>query len=81
MAADCSEGVLEWVPKERVESLPIWEGDKIFFRLLEDGRPFFSLKLSYEGDTLIYAALDGREMACEGETAHQRLPSGAQLQV
>ena len=63
MAADCSEGVLEWVPKERVESLPIWEGDKIFFRLLEDGRPFFSLKLSYEGDTLIYAALDGREMA------------------
>ena len=63
MAADCSEGVLEWVPKERVESLPIWEGDKIFFRLLDEGRPFFSLKLSYEGDTLIYAALDGREMA------------------
>ena len=25
------EGVLEWVPKERVEQLPIWEGDKIFF--------------------------------------------------
>ena len=62
MAADCSEGVLEWVPKEQVESLPIWEGDKIFFRLLAEERPFFSLKLSYEGDALVYAALDGKEM-------------------
>ena len=62
MAADCDEGVLEWVPKEKVESLPIWEGDKIFFRLLNEDRPFFSLKLSYRGDALVYAALDGREM-------------------
>lgn len=36
----CSEGVLEWVPKSRVPQLPIWEGDKIFFRLLEQQRPF-----------------------------------------
>mgnify|MGYP005773598199 FL=1 len=63
MAADCDEGVLEWVPKEQVEALPIWEGDKIFFRLLAEERPFFSLKLSYEGDTLVYAALDGKELA------------------
>ena len=62
MATDCNEGVLEWVPKEQVASLPIWEGDKIFFRLLDEERPFFSLKLSYEGDTLVYAALDGKEM-------------------
>ena len=55
----CAEGVLEWVPKHRVPDLPIWEGDKIFFRLLESGRPFFSLKLCYEGDTLVSAALDG----------------------
>ena len=63
MAADCDEGVLEWVPKEQVEALPICEGDKIFFRLLAEERPFFSLKLSYEGDTLVYAALDGKELA------------------
>ena len=62
MVSDCNEGVLEWVPKREVESLPIWEGDKIFFRLLNEDRPFFSLKLSYQGDTLVYAALDGREM-------------------
>ena len=63
MVSDCNEGVLEWVPKGEGESLPIWEGDKIFFRLLNEDRPFFSLKLSYQGDTLVYAALDGREMA------------------
>jgi len=59
---ECDEGNLEWVKKSEVENLPIWEGDKIFFRLLEEKRPFFSLKLSYEGDKLVYAALDGVPM-------------------
>ena len=58
----CREGVLEWVPKEKVTGLPIWEGDKIFFRLLKEDRPFFSLKLTYEGDTLTQAVLDGKEL-------------------
>ena len=62
MVRDCSEGDLEWVAKSAVEQLPIWEGDKIFFRLMEEGRPVFSLKMSYEGDTLVYAALDGKEL-------------------
>ena len=38
-----NEGILEWVPKEQVEQLPIWEGDKIFFRLLAEDAPFFLL--------------------------------------
>ena len=43
-------------------NLNIWEGDKIFFRLLEENRPFFSLKLVYDGtDKLINAVLDGKE--------------------
>ena len=58
----CKEGVLEWVPKEKVTSLPIWEGDKIFFRLLKEERPYFSLKLVYEGDTLKQAVLDGKAL-------------------
>ena len=57
----CNEGELEWVPKVKVEQLPIWEGDRIFFRLLEERQDFFSLKLRYEGDTLAEAVLDGRE--------------------
>ncbi len=60
----CNEGVLEWIKKDLVYSLNIWEGDKIFFRLLEENRPFFSLKLVYDGsDTLVEAILDGIPMS------------------
>lgn len=57
---DCDEGVLEWVKKERLFSLPVWDGDKIFLRLLEENAPFFSLKLEYKGDTLLKAVLNGK---------------------
>ena len=56
---ECTEGVLEWVPKLAVYDLPIWDGDKIFFRLLEHRQEFFSLKLRYEGETLVDKVLDG----------------------
>lgn len=59
---DCDEGVLEWVQKEAVFRLPIWEGDKIFLRLLAEDRPFFSLKLRYAGDRLLEAVLDGKPL-------------------
>ena len=58
--AECDEGVLEWVPREKIEDLNIWEGDKIFFRLLASEEPFFSLKLVYDGSSgLVSAALNG----------------------
>ena len=60
--AECKEGNLEWVAKDKVCGLPIWEGDKIFFRLLNENAPFFSLKLCYEGDQLVSAALDGESL-------------------
>ena len=59
---NCEEGELEWVEKRRLLSLPIWEGDKIFLRLLDSEQPFFSLKLRYEGERLVAAALDGKAM-------------------
>ena len=53
---ECDEGNLEWVYKHDVYNLPIWEGDKIFFKLMEDdSTPFFSLKLVYEGDNLVHS--------------------------
>ena len=58
--SECNEGILEWVPKNQVPELPIWEGDKIFFRLIAENRPFFSLKLSYSGDILVDAVRDGK---------------------
>lgn len=59
---ECDEGVLEWIEKERLLSLQIWEGDKIFLRLLDTDEPFFSLKLCYQGDKLIQAVLNGKKI-------------------
>ena len=55
---DCDEGNLEWIEKTRLLSLPIWEGDKIFLKLLDEKVPFFSLKLCYRGDTLVSHTLE-----------------------
>ena len=60
--SDCDEGVLEWVGKEQVTSLPIWEGDKLFFRLLNSSEPFFRLELNYSGEILMSAFLNGEEI-------------------
>ncbi len=52
---DCEEGVLQWVPKDRILDLDLWEGDRIFHRLLLETDVFFSLKLVYAGDMLVRA--------------------------
>lgn len=57
---NCDEGDLQWLPKEQLYSLPMWEGDRIFLDLLEQNVPFFSLKLVYEGETLVEAVLNGK---------------------
>lgn len=61
----CDEGELAWVEKSCIPSLPLWQGDKLFFRLLEQEIPFFSLKLVYQGEALISAALNGKPMPLE----------------
>lgn len=60
---ECDEGSLEWIEKSALASLPdLWEGDRIFLRMMENNEPFFSLKLCYRGDLLTGAELDGRVM-------------------
>jgi len=55
----CDEGDLMWVEREKVFSLPLWEGDKLFLKLITDpGSPFFSMKLRYEGEKLAEAKLN-----------------------
>lgn len=53
----CEEGELVWVPKTDIEQLNLWEGDKVFFQLLEESKDFFSLKLRYEGERLAETAV------------------------
>ena len=52
VVGDCDEGDLRWIPIDKVEALPSWEGDKIFLRFLRERREFFSLKLCYHGEKL-----------------------------
>lgn len=58
----CDEGTLEWIPVGEAESLNLWEGDRIFLRLLREDAPFFSLKLVYRGGRLAERILDGRRI-------------------
>lgn len=60
LCIDCNEGELAWIPISQVPTLPLWEGDRIFLRLLLEDEPFFSLKLTYEGDRLKQARLNGK---------------------
>jgi len=55
---ECNEGNLCWIEKEKVLDFPIWEGDKIFLKLLDTDCPYFSLKLVYQNENLISHTLD-----------------------
>ena len=63
---DCNEGELAWIPKEKVLSLPIWEGDRVFLELLEQDAPPFLLTLDYRSETgqdrLVRAVLNGKDL-------------------
>ena len=58
----CDEGDLQWVSRDFMDSLPTWEGDKIFLELLWQDAPFFLLTLRYSGDRLMEAILDGKKI-------------------
>lgn len=49
----CNEGDLEWVEKENIFLLNLWEGDKIFLRKLFNGESGFEISLYYEGDKCV----------------------------
>lgn len=69
----CDEGELEWIGRRDLRRLPMWEGDAIFLDLLERDAPFFSLKLRYQGDRLVYAALDGKPLPGYGPAGAARI--------
>ena len=59
---DCPEGDLQWVSREFLYRLPMWEGDRIFLDLLWRNAPFFLLTLRYRGEVLTQAVLNGEEI-------------------
>ena len=61
-ARECDEGELAWIKKQKLFDLTLWQGDRIFLDLLQKDVPFFSLKLTYQGDELIEAILNGKKI-------------------
>lgn len=60
----CNEGNLEWIDIEKIENLNLWNGDRIFLKLLRENFSFFSLKLVYNVDgKLEHAALNGKTIS------------------
>ena len=50
---ECSEGTLKWIDKDKIFDLPIWEGDILFLKRMQNEEEFFTMKVEYEGDKLI----------------------------
>ena len=60
---DCDEGQLEWIHKDKLYELTMWEGDKLFLdKIATPDGDFFEMKLTYSGDTLTSAILDGNKI-------------------
>lgn len=60
---ECDEGTLAWIEEEKILSLPLWEGDRIFLEKMLSGheQPFY-LRLVYDrNDQLL------ESQYCEGE--------------
>ena len=49
---DSPEGQLAWIDDDKLLDLPLWEGDKIFLKWLDDER-FFSAKFVYQQKKLL----------------------------
>lgn len=50
---ECNEGELEWINKNEIMNLSLWEGDKIFLEKLKKDDNFFTIKMEYNGDKLV----------------------------
>lgn len=73
---DCNEGTLEWVKKDKIIELDLWEGDLIFFELIKENAPFFCLKLKYIDNILIEAVRNGTPLEILDLVDAQGNPTG-----
>lgn len=60
---ECTEGLLKWIPKDKIWDLNLWEGDRIFLKMLLEDAPFFSMKLHYVGESLSRVLIDGKDLS------------------
>lgn len=51
--AECDEGTLHWVPDDQILSLPLWEGDGHFLKLLYQTDEIFQGVFTYRDKALV----------------------------
>lgn len=51
---ECNEGELLWIEKSAVLDLNLWEGDVLFLKRLIEDEKFFTIKVQYQGEKLVY---------------------------
>ena len=59
---DCNEGNLEWIDKNNLDKIPMWQGDKVFLSRLDYDQSFFNIKLVYKKDDLIEIYVNNKKM-------------------
>lgn len=59
---ECDEGMLEWIDRDKLYELPMWEGDKLFLGLIRTDAGFFDMELRYKGDKLISAFVNKQRL-------------------
>ena len=59
---ECNEGVLEWIDRDKLYELTMWEGDKLFLGLISTDAAFFDMVLEYKKDKLVSASVNGEKL-------------------
>ena len=54
-----AEGDLKWIPKDEIMDLNLWEGDRLFMKMVAEDEPFFFMRLEYHGDDLVESHVGG----------------------
>ncbi len=71
-----SEGDLKWIPKSEIMDLNLWEGDRIFMKMLSEDAPFFFMRLEYHGDDLAECHVGGETFTERVYEETARIPRG-----
>ena len=60
---ECDEGVLEFIDKDRILELDLWEGDRYFLEKIRGESEFFTMKLVYDREgRLLEARENGKAL-------------------
>lgn len=70
------EGDLKWIPKREIMELNLWEGDRIFMKMLAEDEPFFFMRLEYHGDELVESHTGGETFKDRVYEETARVPRG-----